>query len=228
MFRRVLCLLLSMTVLSGGVAVAAAPPPLAPEPSGGVHEIPADDSGRPSAGDSPSPVPVVSVITDGDPQVQTADLLAKDLGAQQLPSVVANSVTLAVPTERDGPARVDGVPLSIGRLAAGDDRMPVRSPDAVKVTLVDSETAAGLGLIGFGFQLGAAADDTSVEVVVDFSSFESVYGADFAGRLRLVRFPACVLTDPKNAGAVVCAPGHELITGQRQDSGSGPCPTAIK
>jgi YD repeat-containing protein len=200
MFRRTVALLIAVSMSAGVVEVGAAPPEPSPTPSGTADAAaPADpQDGRPTSGDSPAPVAAMPIATEGEPQVQTADLLAKGLAGEQLPTVDAGVSTVGVPADRGVPVRVAGAPLSVGRAPLGDDRVELRSPDAVRVTLVDSKTAESLGLVGFGFQLEAAADATSVEVAIDYAGFESLYGADFAGRLQLVRYPACVLTDRKN------------------------------
>ncbi|MEK7426667.1 MAG: hypothetical protein AAB131_22835 [Actinomycetota bacterium] len=124
------------------------------------------------------------------------DLLNGGGRAELLPVVAAGEFRLDVPA--DGRAVVvDSAPLSIGAVPA-DVAKSRPSPSTVFVTMVDSNKAEELGLVGFGFQMEAAAAGTSVEVAIDYSKFRDLYGGDFAGRLRLVRFPACVLTDPKN------------------------------
>lgn len=124
------------------------------------------------------------------------DLLKGGARAELLPVVEAGEFRLDVPA--DGRALVvASAPLSIGAVPA-DVAKSRPSPSTIFVTMVDSKKAEELGLVGFGFQMEAAAAGTSVEVAIDYSKFRDLYGSDFVGRLRLVRFPACVLTDPKN------------------------------
>ncbi|MGW6561622.1 RHS repeat-associated core domain-containing protein [Streptomyces hydrogenans] len=69
----------------------------------------------------------------------------------------------------------------------------------VKVTTASRKQAEAAGVHGLLFTLGPA-DGTSragtTQVTVDPSPFRSVYGGDYASRLRLVRLPSCALTTP--------------------------------
>jgi hypothetical protein len=59
------------------------------------------------------------------------------------------------------------------------------------------------------------AEPGSAEVVVDYTGFRAAYGAGYGHRLRIVRYPACVLTTPTAAG---CAVPTEVMT--RNDMGN--------
>jgi RHS repeat-associated protein len=76
-------------------------------------------------------------------------------------------------------------------------------PAAVRVEVLPKATAQAAGVNGLLVRVGRSdgvASAGQVEVIVDYSSFASAYGADWSSRLRLVRLPECALTAPAVAG----------------------------
>ncbi|MEK7424380.1 MAG: hypothetical protein AAB131_11130, partial [Actinomycetota bacterium] len=123
-------------------------------------------------------------------------MIARDGLAQELPVVKAGTFALDVPAASNMRAQVDDtVPFAVARVVEGDDKQPMRSPDQVAVTFVDSVRAEKLGVFGFGFEVASTGRDQSLKVEVDYSKFRDLYGANFAERLQLVRFPSCAPTD---------------------------------
>ena len=110
--------------------------------------------------------------------------------------VKAGTFALGVPEVANVRARVDvEVPFTLARVVEGDDKLPMRSPDQVAVTFIDSVAARGMGVFGFGFEVASTGRGQSLRVEVDYSKFRDLYGANFAERLQLVRFPSCVPTE---------------------------------
>ena len=83
-----------------------------------------------------------------------------------------------------------------------------RPSSTMSVLILGSDRVRGLDLVAFGFQLtdiptdAADARIPTVAVSVDYSAFSDLYGASFGSRLQLVRYPACVLTTPKESACV--------------------------
>ncbi|MFF3312837.1 polymorphic toxin-type HINT domain-containing protein [Streptomyces sp. NPDC002952] len=77
------------------------------------------------------------------------------------------------------------------------------SPGQVDVRVLDRAAVAPVGGIGLGLQVTRSDGGESsgqVQVAIDYSGFKYAYGADFASRLLLVKFPACALDTPEAEG----------------------------
>ncbi len=69
--------------------------------------------------------------------------------------------------------------------------------------VLDRQEVEPAGGVGLGLQVTRAdgVDEPGrVQVDVDYSRFKYAYGGDFAGRLRLVKMPACALETPQAEG----------------------------
>ncbi|MET9967956.1 RHS repeat-associated core domain-containing protein [Streptomyces sp. NPDC006356] len=64
------------------------------------------------------------------------------------------------------------------------------------VQVLDQKAAERAGVTGVLFTVGTSEPGTA-RVTVDYGSFASAVGGDWAGRLGLVRLPACALTTPE-------------------------------
>ena len=99
-----------------------------------------------------------------------------------------------------------GLPVSVTALAAADadvlsQRTAARGavvPSRVRVTVADEGVVRRAGVAGVVFTLGVpqSARGSKVKLRVDYSSFANAFGAGYGERLRLVRYPECMLTDP--------------------------------
>ncbi|WP_234307213.1 MULTISPECIES: RHS repeat-associated core domain-containing protein [Streptomyces] len=134
---------------------------------------------------------------------------ASERAASRWPAAGAAEV-VAAPAGKGTPTRVGRVPVTVERVgrAAG--------PAAVDVRVLDRKAAAAAGVRGV---LLTARGDRSgtAELTVDYASFASVIGGDWAGRLSLTRLPACALTTPGAAGCQDATPldTRNDVTGQR-------------
>ncbi|MGW2643020.1 RHS repeat-associated core domain-containing protein [Streptomyces sp. NPDC001348] len=110
----------------------------------------------------------------------------------------AGTAAVAVPTQGTTAARVGGLPVSIGQ-AKGS--RPEAAGTRVQVKLPGQAAAQKLGVRGvvLALQPDAGSSGGTTQVALDYSAFKDVYGGDWAGRLRLVRLPACALTTPNAA-----------------------------
>jgi RHS repeat-associated protein len=121
-----------------------------------------------------------------------------------VPPAATSSATATAAT----PARAGALPVWVGA--------PVNTiaPDRVKVSVLDRAAADRSGVAGLVLTVAdTKAENTSagkrVSVVVDYSSFRSAYGVDWASRLRLVTLPGCALSTPERAD---CRAGRPLVT----------------
>ncbi|MEV5728041.1 polymorphic toxin-type HINT domain-containing protein [Streptomyces pharetrae] len=132
------------------------------------------------------------------------NLTAPPPGTVTPPSNVSGSVTFGSTTtpasartsggtvEQTALSPVGTLPVSLGQ-AAGQP-----APTGTwQVTIPDRASTVGQGIDG-ALMVVRSPDTGSVPVSVklDYARFESLYGADWASRLRLVQFPECYLTTP--------------------------------
>lgn len=109
-----------------------------------------------------------------------------------------SAADVSVPTKGAAPKRADHLPVSIAS-AGNAQRAAVGT--RVHVAMPGQTTARKLGIRGvvLTVQPDGASSTSAARVRLDYSSFRDAYGGDWAGRLRLVRLPACALTTPRSA-----------------------------
>ncbi|GAA3973606.1 polymorphic toxin-type HINT domain-containing protein [Streptomyces plumbiresistens] len=97
------------------------------------------------------------------------------------------------------------LPVSLGQ--APDKPAPTGT---WQVTIPDRTTPTGQGVDGAVLVVEApTTGSVPVSVKLDYSKFQSLYGADWASRLRFVQFPDCYLTMPDDEA---CQTYEELET----------------
>ncbi|MGW6244369.1 DddA-like double-stranded DNA deaminase toxin [Streptomyces roseolus] len=112
-------------------------------------------------------------------------------------SFTTTTATQTATTTGGDLTQVPNLPVKLGQ-AAGQP-MPTGTWQA---TVVDrtSEISKGVeGLTKIGALVTVQAPSTGsvpISVGLDYGTFQNVYGADWASRLRLVQFPECYLTTP--------------------------------
>jgi RHS repeat-associated protein len=108
------------------------------------------------------------------------------------------------------PARAGRLPVLVGAGHGQEKAAPASRVARVQVRMLDRSAAARVGVSGVVLTVGRAdggAGTGHVTVDVDYSSFRSAYGGDWASRVRLVRLPACALATPEKRG---CSQGEVL------------------
>ncbi|MFF4805444.1 RHS repeat-associated core domain-containing protein [Streptomyces sp. NPDC001351] len=104
---------------------------------------------------------------------------------------------VAVPAHGAAAKRAGDLPVTV---AAAKVTRRTDAGTRVHVTLPGQTAAQKLGVHGvvFTVQPDQATSGGTAQVGLDYSAFKDAYGGDWAGRLRLVRLPACALTTPKS------------------------------
>lgn len=91
-------------------------------------------------------------------------------------------------------AEARGLPLKAA-VAKGD-----KAAEAIRVEVLDHKVSKAAGIHGLLFTVartdGEAAKGTA-RVTLDYSEFSEAYGGGYGSRLRLLQYPACVLTTPE-------------------------------
>ncbi|MFE0040333.1 RHS repeat-associated core domain-containing protein [Streptomyces sp. NPDC059015] len=112
----------------------------------------------------------------------------------------AGSATITLPATGAASAAPGTLPVSLSRPPGGKGAAaPQKAAGAVKVTVLDQKRAAQLGVRGVVLTATASATGGSAQLGINYKSFASAYGGDWAGRLQLVRLPDCALTSPSAA-----------------------------
>ncbi|MFE9969058.1 RHS repeat-associated core domain-containing protein [Streptomyces sp. NPDC005525] len=79
--------------------------------------------------------------------------------------------------------------------AAGKKKQP-KTAREVTARVLDQKTARRLGIKGVVLTVTGPSSGGSAQLDIDYSAFASSYGGDWAGRLRVLRLPACALSTP--------------------------------
>ncbi|MEU9979389.1 RHS repeat-associated core domain-containing protein [Streptomyces sp. NPDC051014] len=118
--------------------------------------------------------------------------------------------TAALPESGTVRLTAGGLPIAVHR---GTGTKSASGTVSVRVLSRKATTAAGIK----GVLLTAnASADGDAKVSIDYSAFASAYGGDWAGRLHLMRLPACALTTPDKAACRVQTPldSHNSVSDQ--------------
>ncbi|MEQ0558838.1 RHS repeat-associated core domain-containing protein [Amycolatopsis sp. NEAU-NG30] len=152
---------------------------------------------------------------DLPPLQETRSVDVQPGGLRSQPATTATAPTPSVSWPAAASADVELPPVaadaSVGKAAAappvtiargGRDTAtgaPVaHAAGSVRVEVLAKADADRAGVQGMLVRLSKLRGDTGgpLDFDVDYRSFASAYGGDYRGRLRLVRYPACVLTTP--------------------------------
>ncbi|MFF5184316.1 RHS repeat domain-containing protein [Streptomyces sp. NPDC000345] len=186
--------LLSVVVFAPGAAVAL--------PDGRKPSVPSRALG------SPVPQPAEPTLTEA-PKVSwpKAGRETVDFGA--------------VPAARRAARPVAGEVSVVSVRETGAGNRPAGgAPAKVDVEVLDRRKAEAAG--GVGLALRVARKDGGetagkVDVSIDYSGFAHAYGGDFAGRLRLVKLPACAATTPE---LELCRDGEDVAAVNDTEAGT--------
>jgi len=91
--------------------------------------------------------------------------------------------------------------------AAGDGKDAYTGPGAVAVHVLGQDKAAAAGINGVLLTVTPTGTGRGRATVgVDYAAFAQAYGGNYASRLTLVQYPACILTTPKLAACHIATP----------------------
>ncbi|MFE2159919.1 RHS repeat-associated core domain-containing protein [Streptomyces lydicus] len=85
--------------------------------------------------------------------------------------------------------------------------------NTIDVGVLGQDTSRALALKGVVLTATGPARGGSTEIGINYASFAAAYGGDYAGRLQLMRLPACALTTPDKAACRHLSP--QRFTNQR-------------
>jgi YD repeat-containing protein len=150
--------------------------------------------GAPAASRVPKPAPVRRTAMAQAPEQP----VKKEPTARTFRPPPAGRASVAL--DRDYRA-AGGLPVALATAPRGAPADAVSAVSKVEVSTLDPTAVDRIGGRSIGFQLrrgdGGQASGP-VQVRVDTSSIADEFGGGFAARLRLVRYPGCVLSTPEN------------------------------
>ncbi|WP_159025290.1 RHS repeat-associated core domain-containing protein [Streptomyces pluripotens] len=186
----------SKSLLAGLLSVVAfAPPAAVAAPQDGTPSVPSrklDDPVPQATEQGMSKAPAVVWPAAGE---QTVDLATDTTSTVPEDSPPAGSVSVV--SVRAAEPKSPALTRSELGAASGEVDLP---PSKVDVQVLDhhkAEAAGGLGLAVRVYRADGGTLSGPAEISIDYSKFANAYGGGFAGRLRLLKLPACAATTPE-------------------------------
>jgi RHS repeat-associated protein len=104
------------------------------------------------------------------------------------------SAALSLSDAKTTKANPGELPVKLLALPPDKGKRPA-DPGKVTVKVLDQNTTRKLGIKGVALTVTGPKDGGKARLGIDYAAFSSAYGADWAGRLQLLQFPACLLDD---------------------------------
>ncbi|WP_406116095.1 RHS repeat-associated core domain-containing protein [Streptomyces sp. NBC_01014] len=107
------------------------------------------------------------------------------------------------------------LPVTLDRPKALKGKKQVPSARSLKITVLNQDQTAKLGVKGVVLAVTGPATGGTAQLGIDYDTFATAYGGDWAGRLQAVRLADCALNDP---GKAACRARTPLdFTNHRRD-----------
>ncbi|MDT7847770.1 RHS repeat-associated core domain-containing protein [Streptomyces justiciae] len=106
---------------------------------------------------------------------------------------VRGEATLALSPAKAAKARPGDLPVTLLSLPPDKGKKPSNTTGKVTVKVLDQNATRKLGIKGVALTVTGPASGAKARLNIDYTTFASAYGADWAGRLQLLQFPACLL-----------------------------------
>lgn len=90
-------------------------------------------------------------------------------------------------------ARAGNLPLTLSPPHPSKGKVRPATANGLTVKVLDQKATRKLGIKGVALTVTGPKGGGSARLGIDYSAFASAYGADWAGRLQLLRFPQCLL-----------------------------------
>lgn len=151
---------------------------------------------------APAPAPAVKNVTAVKPHFAKTPAQPAAFAATKTTWPAAGSASLRLVAPRPGTARVtrstaNKAPVWAEALAPAPGKT-YAGPGTVQIKVLDHAVATAAGIDGV--LLSASGDQAGrVRLGLNYGSFAQAYGGNYGFRLRLMLYPACVLTTPKVA-----------------------------
>ncbi|MET8964277.1 polymorphic toxin-type HINT domain-containing protein [Streptomyces sp. NPDC004074] len=144
-------------------------------------------------------------------QTAVSRLIARQVAAEQKAATRAlhdqdptatwpapGTVTLTAAATGAASGKAGSLPLSLSAATAKAARAK-KPAQSVTVSVLSRNKTKALGIKGVALTVSAPPAGGTADLTVDYSSFAHAYGADWAGRLQVLRLPDCAATHPGKA-----------------------------
>ncbi|MFD7939027.1 RHS repeat-associated core domain-containing protein [Streptomyces sp. NPDC059755] len=133
---------------------------------------------------------------------------AKKDRAKNVTWPTSGQARLTLPATGPANAAPGALPVTLSRpeLRKGASEKQRPAASSIAVNVLNQKQAAALGVKGVVLTLTGPAAGGAAEFGINYSAFASAYGGDWAGRLQVLRLPACALTNPAAAQCRTRAP----------------------
>ncbi|MGW5352370.1 polymorphic toxin-type HINT domain-containing protein [Streptomyces sp. NPDC004031] len=147
------------------------------------------------------PVSGVTILKPKKVKVTDDTKRAYHVSPAKWPAAASATAALAVPSGKatsGAKAAAPGTP--VWARAVAPKKGAYQGPGGVNVKVLPHSDATKLGVNGVVFTVGSTGGGAGdVQVGLDTGAFAQAYGGDYAGRLRLVKLPACAIMTPEAA-----------------------------
>lgn len=164
-----------------------------------------DDNRGPAEAAVDAAVPVPSVAPqEVTPTEQPDPATDPDLvPAQVAPQAATAEVPVPAELTPIEPSTLGGLDMAVGAPPAADPGEPtIPAAEEIRIAVADQAAADAAGVTGVLLDVAdtsavdAGTDTRQVQVEVGYDQFADLAGADWSGRLQIVRIPACAETTP--------------------------------
>ncbi|MFB7999797.1 RHS repeat-associated core domain-containing protein [Streptomyces sp. NPDC056002] len=107
------------------------------------------------------------------------------------------SATLSL--TKSGKAKADpgSLPVTLAAPKRVKGKKKAHTASAVKIEVLDRKATKNLGIKGVALAVTGPKGGGSAQLGFDYAKFATAYGGDWAGRLQVLKFPACALSSEK-------------------------------
>ncbi|WP_307521311.1 RHS repeat-associated core domain-containing protein [Streptomyces umbrinus] len=100
-----------------------------------------------------------------------------------------------------GTAEADpgALPVTLSAAKSTKGKKATQTADAVEIQVLDQKATNKLGIKGVVLAVTGPKDGGQARLGIGYGAFATAYGGDWAGRLRVLKFPACLLSDAAEA-----------------------------
>ncbi|MEU9957338.1 RHS repeat-associated core domain-containing protein [Streptomyces sp. NPDC050982] len=96
-----------------------------------------------------------------------------------------------------GTAEADpgALPVTLSAAKGAKGRKAPQTADAAEIQVLDQKATKKLGIKGVVLTVTGPKDGVQARLGIDYGAFATAFGGDWAGRLRVLKFPACFLSE---------------------------------
>ena len=134
-----------------------------------------------------------AIVAESAAADEAAAKRARAVQQRQVTWPSGGAATLSLSATKTAKASPGALPLTLLPPPLGKNKKRPDTAEKVTVEVLDQKATRKLGIKGVALTVTGPKSGGKARLGIDYSAFASAYGADWAGRLQLVQFPACLL-----------------------------------